>query len=112
MEAVIISHKQITLEKNKEFTFKIPILIKSSESEFQVELSEENILNQTYAIYFKLQNTKSGKEQFLIEVNEKVTTKVFDGINTDAEYLLLACISDRNIRFSLSIGRSTRRFLQ
>ena len=112
MENLIINRKQIKLEKNKEFTFKIPILIKSSESEFQIESSEETVLNQTYAIYFKLQNTKSGKEQFLIEVNEKVTTKVFDGINADAEYLLLACISDRNIRFSLSISRITRRFLQ
>ena len=112
MENLIINRKQIKLEKNKEFTFKIPILIKSSESEFLIESSEETVLNQTYAIYFKLQNTKSGKEQFLIEVNEKVTTKVFDGINADAEYLLLACISDRNIRFSLSISRITRRFLQ
>ena len=111
MENLIINRKQIKLEKNKEFTFKIPILIKSSESEFQIELSEETVLNQTYAIYFKLQNTKSGKEQFLIEVNEKVTTKVFGGINTQAEYLLLACISDRNISFALSISRSTRGFL-
>lgn len=112
MESLIINRKQITLEKNKEFTFKIPILIKSSESEFQIEISEENVLNQTYSIYFKLQNTKIGKEQFLIEVNEKITTKVFGGINTEAEYLLLACISDRNISFSLSISRSTQRFLQ
>lgn len=112
MENLIINRKQITLEKNKEFTFKIPILIKSSESEFQIELSEENVLNQTHSIYFKLQNTKIGEEQFLIEVNEKVTTKVFGGINTEAEYLLLACISDRNISFALSISRSTRGFLQ
>lgn len=112
MENLIINHKQIKLEKNKEFTFKIPILIKSSESEFQIELSEENVLNQTYTIYFKLQNTKIGKEQFLIEVNEKIATKVFGGINTEAEYLLLACISDRNVSFSLSISRSTQRFLQ
>lgn len=110
MENMIINHKQISLEKNKEFIFKIPILITPLECTFQIEVSEHE-LSQDCNIQLKLKSTKSDSknEQFSIQLNDKIINGSFEETNLRGEYLLLACISDRKTSFAISIAKKTIR---
>ncbi|MDP3146530.1 MAG: hypothetical protein Q8T03_05825 [Bacteroidota bacterium] len=114
MENFIINRKQINLEKNKEFAFKIPVLINPSECVFQIEVSE-NDLNEESSIVFKLRNTKSGtqnqKEQISVNLTDKITITVLENLNLNGECLLLGCISNKNINFALSIRKNSTRFV-
>lgn len=106
MENFIINNKQITLEKSKEFTFKIPVLINASNCEFKIDLHDKNINKET-AVAFKLRSTKSDSEkeknQFVVTIVNHSTIVALNNTDLEGEFLLLGCISNTAISFSLSI---------
>ena len=112
MENWIISRKQISLEKNKEFSFKIPVLINPSKCEFIVEKTN-NVSDPEVSIVFQLRRTKIGaeneKEQMSLLVIDKITIVTFKEQNLQGEFLLLSCVANKNIQFSFSINRNFSR---
>lgn len=108
MENWIISRKQISLEKNREFSFKIPVLINPSECEFEIERTDIDSEQETN-IVFLLRRTKTGAEnekaQVSVSVINKTTATRINGQDLNGEFLLLSCTADKNIQFAFSIRR-------
>lgn len=106
MESLIINRKQIDLRKNKEFTFKIPISFKASECEFQIETSKEN-LSESTSITFVLKNVKETDKNFnfSIDVTDAITKVDLSHLDLvqQVDYLLLGCISNKDISIAFSI---------
>lgn len=114
MDNYLVYRKQIALEKNQEFAFKIPVLINPSECEFEIDLAD-NYWDEQITILFQLRSTKSGaeneKKELSFDVTEKMTTATLKFLDLQGEYLLLSCISVKNIQFAFSIRRSSTRFM-
>jgi hypothetical protein len=105
MENLILNRKQIALEKNKEFLFKIPILIKPMECEFQIETSDVNLA----------EHFSGGKAvQIPITLTDRITKIPIQSLELNfelqGEYLLFACSSNKSIQFALSVSRNFARF--
>jgi hypothetical protein len=113
MENFIINNKQITLEKNKEFTFKIPVLINATDCEFKLDAVDIDLHKET-SVAFKLRSTKSGSEkeknQFVVNIINNSAIASAKDYDLEGEFLLLGCISNKDISFSLSILRNAVRF--
>lgn len=116
MENYIINRKLISLEKNKEFSFRIPVLIKPSECEFQIETSHFDLTESTI-ITFILKAVKDNAEnkshQISVNIDNSITKLSLSDLNMEllGEFLLIGCISGKNIQFSLSITRDFARFM-
>lgn len=114
MENWIINRKQISLEKNKEFSFKIPVLIIPAECEFILERTD-SVSEQETAIMFQLRRTKTGaeneKEQVSVFVVDKIATTAFKDLKFESEFLLLSCTANKSIQFTFSINRNLHRSL-
>lgn len=117
MEQYIINRKQIVLEKNKEFSFKIPVAIKPLDCEFQIETS---YFEQTepFTIILNLKGIKGGSENKVIQIpvemensSSKFNLSGFNSELSNEDYLLIGCISNRNISVALSILRNYERFI-
>jgi hypothetical protein len=109
MENLILNRKQIALEKNKEFLFKIPILIKPMECEFQIETSDVN-LRATHSEF----GTGGKAVQIPITLTDRITKIPIQSLELNfelqGEYLLFACSSNKSIQFALSVSRNFARF--
>ena len=105
--------KQIGLEKNKEFTFKIPVLINASDCQFKLDLTYSDLHKET-TVVFKLRFTKGDsdneKNQFVINITNSSTLVLLRDYNLEGEFLLLGCISNKAISFSLSIYNNVINF--
>ena len=112
MENLILNRKQILLEKNKEFLFKIPVLIKPMECEFLLEVSEANVSDKE-VITFNLRSTsaefENKKASLPIKITDRVTKIALKslGLDLQGDYLFYSCNSNKNISFSLSVIRNT-----
>jgi hypothetical protein len=119
MENLILNRKQVTIEKNKEFLFKIPVLIKPMECEFLIEVLDVQVINTP--VLFSLRSTHSesgtgsGAVQIPIHISEINTRTAIQNLalnfDVTGEYLLFGCTANKNIHFALSIIRTSARFL-
>ena len=109
----IINNKQINLEKIKEFTFKIPVLINANDCEFKLDITDIDLHKETI-VSFKLKSTKSSlekeKDQFVVNIVNHSNISAPINSDLEGEFLLLGCISNKDISFSLSILQSVVRF--
>lgn len=112
MENFIINRKQISLEKNKEFSFKIPVLFTPIECEFILDRTD-NETDEEVVVVFKLKCTKSGSEsenkQLSVQVIERTTSSSLKYLDLQGEFLLLSCTANKNIQFAFSIRRNFSR---
>ena len=114
METLIINRKQLDLKKNKEFTFKIPISLKASECEFQIETSKEQ-LSESTTITFTLKNVRDTNKNFnfsfdITDAITKIDLSTLD-LEQQIDYLLLGCISNKDISIAFSITANKPRFV-
>jgi hypothetical protein len=114
MENYIINRKQINLEKNQEFAFKIPVLITPSECEFEIEITDVDFESEI-SVVFKLTRIKSEGENEIelltIHVANKLTKATFKNLNLQGEFLLISCVSNKSVQLAFSISRSYMRFM-
>lgn len=108
MLSYIINSKQIILEKNKEFVFRIPVLLKAPECEFQIE-TVDDIIEGVSSITFGLKSTRSSSiVNVPFFINSSLTQHNLYSINNELtdEYLLISCTSNQAITIALSIIRN------
>lgn len=117
MEHYILNRKQIVLEKNKEFSFRIPVAIRPLDCEFQIETSYFDQA-ETVSIIFNLKGIKGGTENKIVQIPVEMNTVYskfnLSTLNTeipDDEFLLIGCICNKNISISLSITKNQSRFM-
>lgn len=108
MQSFIINSKQVVFEKNKEFVFKIPVLFKPIECEFNIDNQISNFI-ENHIITFGLKSTNSSSIIYVsIQLNAPITKQNLYNINSELseEYLLISCISNQTFTASLSIIRN------
>ncbi len=117
MEQYIINRKQIILEKNKEFSFRIPVAIKPMDCEFQIETSYFDE-SESFVITFILKGIKGDASnrvrQIPVTINNAYSKWNLSSLNQELdndEFLLIGCFCDKNISISLSILRNYERFV-
>ncbi len=117
MEHYILNRKQIVLEKNKDFSFRIPVAIRPLDCEFQIETSYVDQL-ETVTIMFNLKGIKGGSEnkilQIPVEMNAVYSKFNLSSLNPDIpddDFLLIGCICNKSISISLSILKNQPRFM-
>ncbi|MBN8697925.1 MAG: hypothetical protein J0L87_15450 [Bacteroidetes bacterium] len=106
MEHFILNQKKINLEKNKEFGFKIPVRVDTSDCEFLItNVSAEPSTD--IIITFNLKSIKSGDEMKKYSVSTlsfsnsyKINLKKED---IEGEFLLVSCIANKTINIEFSI---------
>jgi hypothetical protein len=117
MEQYIINRKQITLEKNKEFSFRIPVAIKPVDCEFQIETSYFD-QSETVTIIFNLKGIKGESENKILQIPVEITNtyskfnlSAFNSDISNDDHLLIGCICNKSISISLSILKNQVRFM-
>lgn len=117
MEHYILNRKQIVLEKNKDFSFRIPVAIRPLDCEFQIETSYFD-QSETVTIIFNLKGIKGGSEnkilQIPVEMNTAYSKFNLSTLNpdiSDDDFLLIGCICNKAISISLSILKNQVRFM-
>lgn len=116
MEQYIINRKQITLEKNKEFSFRIPVAIKPVDCEFQIETSYFD-QSEFFAITFNLKAIKGESENKILQIPVEISNtyskfnlSAFNSCISNDDHLLIGCICNKSISISLSILKNQARF--
>ncbi|MCC6370204.1 MAG: hypothetical protein IT236_04285 [Bacteroidia bacterium] len=108
MESYIVFRKIVELEKNKDYSFRIPSLFNPNNCEFIFEL-QENQFKENLLLELNINTTQIGtaEKSIRIPVNlNSLTTTISIAGHPEIkhrDYLLLACKSNQSFQFALSI---------
>jgi hypothetical protein len=106
MEHFLINQKKITIEKNKEFLFKIPIRLNLANSKIIVENTNKSHIEEL-TILFNFRNIKPEDYNKSITLTTEPFTTSYSILPNQStpigEFLLYACASNKNTNIEVSI---------
>ncbi|MBP8033031.1 MAG: hypothetical protein KAZ71_00460 [Bacteroidia bacterium] len=107
MEKYIYNRKPLSLLKNKEFNFNIPVSIDTKNCEFIIECADFN--DSKFEIIVKF-NLGRDSHKFAKQITLKPGCNIFDfndiKIEEQDKYILYSCIASESINLALTIKES------
>lgn len=108
MENYILNRKIIEIEKNKEYSFRIPTLFNAASCEFILEVPEDQLKENLY-VELAMRNPLEPSSNKLKLVRTNLTHSVTKFRPRDVQeiqacdYLLFACKANHSVQLALSI---------
>jgi hypothetical protein len=106
MEHFIINQKKISTIKNKEFVFKIPVLVDVKHCYFIIEIKTPEA--EAVELSFNLKSVRGGEENKKVQIKTGVFNKIKEitlseqGIKVD--HLLISCTANADVLIEFSIN--------